>query len=393
MKVKSSVTNRVWLEQLSALPPTNNAAEAPQPDPAIDEISRLLSEIVRSKNLIVLAGLGTSMCANNAPTMQALWGAVKDEYDHDHTQDQPSWEQLLEIVHQPPDNSDIEELLSRCKMSESFLEGTDLTTITKFINDAERTIRTKVDFIRGDDTLPVHESFLRRLARRSIRRHRLKLFTTNYDLCYDQAARRAGFVVLDGFTFTQPPFFDPMHFAYDIVRRASDSEAPDYIENLFHLYKIHGSIDWAYDQNSKRITKSPAPNRPLLIYPRNTKYELAFVQPYLEMMATFQTCIRERDTGLLILGFGFNDNHIAEPIVTAIETNLAMNVVVVSPTVEGDAATNPFLARIAGMIDHGDARLGLIAATFEELVPNIPDVTATTELERHFDRLRSVRER
>jgi len=184
-----------------------------------------------------------------------------------------------------------------------------------------------------------------------------------------------------------------MHFSYDIVRRSGQPEAPDYIENLFHLYKIHGSIDWEFNQGTKRINKTPKTNHPLLIYPRSTKYELAFAQPYLEMISSFQSAIRQADTGLLIAGFGFNDNHIAEPILAAIETNLALKVVVVTPTLEDQSATNPHLSKIAGLIDQGDARLSLISATFEEIVPKIPDVAAMTDLERHIERVRAVRER
>ena len=65
------------------------------------------------------------------------------------------------------------------------------------------------------------------------------------------------------------------------------------------LYKVHGSIDWELDDASKKINKKPGTDKPLLIYPRSTKYELAFVQPYLEMISSFQSAIRQRDTGLL----------------------------------------------------------------------------------------------
>ena len=396
MKVKSYITNQSWLDG-----PANTDGAPIQTDHALDpadrEIFRLLSDITRSTNLVVLAGLGTSLCVNahleaEAPTMQVLWDAVQSEYETHPPEEDSSWDQLLSIARHPTGNTDIEDLLSRCKVAESFVTGADLRKLTLFIRQAEQTIRTKVDFLSPSDTLPVHESFLRRLARRSVRRQRLKLFTTNYDNCYEHAARRAGFVVIDGFTFAQPSVFDPMLFSYDIVRRSDDSDALDYIENLFHLYKMHGSIDWEFDHNSKRINKSQNTDMPLLIYPRNNKYELAFAQPYLEMLSRFQASIRERETGLLIIGFGFNDSHIAEPVLAAIETNLAMNVVIVSPSIDVDSDTNPFLSRISKLIDQGDARIGLIAGTFEDLVPKIPDVTAMTDLERHVERLRVIQE-
>lgn len=300
MKVKSYHTNQNWLQPRPGLPQPQQDRDPERPDPVDEEVFRLLSDIVRTRNLVVLTGLGTSLCVKDgevvkAPTMQALWDAVREEYEQNHDADRGSWERILGIARQPQDSTDIEELLSRSKISESFVDGDELTVVSDFIRGAEATIRRKVDFVGDEDSLPTHGSFLRRLARRSVRRDRLKVFTTNYDLCFEHAAQNLGFAVVDGFAFSQPSVFDPMHFSYDIVRRTNDSEAPDYVENLFHLHKIHGSIDWELDQRTGRVLKSPFAEKPLLIYPRHTKYELAFVQPYLEMISRFQSYIREPD--------------------------------------------------------------------------------------------------
>ena len=283
MKVKSYITGQRWLEERplaadGAAPPAEERS-----DPASDEIARVLSDVVRSTNLVVLTGLGTSLCIKEgdnpkAPTMAALWTAVHRVYAQP-VQGRASWDEILAIARQPAGNENIEELLSRSKTAESFDSGENVQKIRRFIDDAEKIIREKVDFLEPNEELPIHESFLRRLARRSVRRERLRLFTTNYDRGFEHAAQRAGFVIIDGFTLSQPSFFDPMHFSYDIVRRNEQPEAPDYIENLFHLYKIHGSIDWEFDQETKRINKAPKTDHPLLIYPRSTKYELAFAQP------------------------------------------------------------------------------------------------------------------
>ncbi len=110
-----------------------------------------------------------------------------------------------------------------------------------------------------------------------------------------------------------------------------------------------------------------------------------------QIMAKMTRCLEA--PGLLIVGFGFNDNHIAEPILAAIETNLAMKVAVVSPSLEDQGNANQHLSKISGLIDQGDARLSLVAATFEDIVPKIPDVSAMTDLERHIERVRASRER
>ncbi len=402
MKIKNYTNNRAWLEQLPPAPPQMEgvaAVERKQPDIALEEINRVLSDIVRTQKLIVLTGLGTSLCVKNgagcnkAPTMPDLWNAVKGEYGQPGDAARPTWVEVLEIARQPAENVNIEELLSRCKSAEGFENGDKQAKIQRFIADAERVIRTKVDFLDHSESLDLHEVFLRKLGRRSTRRERLKLFTTNYDRCFEHAAQRTGFVVMDGFTLAQPAIFEPMHFSYDVVRRGHDADTPDYIENLFKLYKIRGSIDWEFNEQTKQIVRNGKTEKPLLIYPRNSKYELAFAQPYLEMISSFQSALRASDTAVLIIGFGFNDNHLAEPILAAIETNLSLKVAVISPDLEAKSGTNPHLKKIAGLIDRGDARLAMLAASFEELVPIIPDIAAQTDLERHIERIRAVRER
>ena len=78
----------------------------------------------------------------------------------------------------------------------------------------------------------------------------------------------------------------------------------------------------------------------------------------------------------------------AEPILAAIETNLSLKVVVISPGIETQSATNPHLKKIAGLLDQSDARLAMLTASFEEVVPIIPDIAAQTDLERHSERVR-----
>ena len=390
MKIKTYQTDNDWLDldcirSDDATSETSNKAE--------QEIDRILTSMVSAKKLIVLAGLGTSMCVKEggqvvAPTMDTLWDAVKKSFSSSTTQ-QGTWDDVMQIVGQP-ESGDIEELLSRCKLYQMFRKDEDSLKIGQFIESAEATIRNTVDFIKQDTRLPVHEAFLRRIARRSVRRDRLKVFTTNYDTCFEHAAQRAGFVVIDGFTFAQPPRFDPRMFSYDIVRGNDDVKDMELIEHLFQLYKMHGSIDWTLNPKLNEISRQSSTEKPLLIYPRNSKFELAFEQPYLEMISTFQSCLRQSNMFLLALGFGFNDTHIAEPIMSAVETNLSLNVLLVSPSLTKDSVSNSYVSRMSALIDHGDARLALIETTFEDLVPKIPDMSGSTDLIRHLERVQNT---
>jgi len=395
---------------------TRSTSENAEPvsDPALDEIQRSLSDCFRCNNLIVLTGLGTSLHVNVdetrradgrqpiegkrlAPTMWDLWSKVLAATGND-------FEKVLALSRLPEDEQqkgNIEALLSHCKIAAEFLADPDEREIVRrFIHTAESTVRDAVRFLEPDDDVAVHADFLRRLSRRSPRKMRSKLFTTNYDLCFEYAARKGRYVVIDGFSHASPQVFDSLYFTYDIVKRDSNPDSHDFISNVFLLYKLHGSIDWMRNPVTNEIEKKSDCESPLLVYPRNTKYELAFEQPYFEMMSSLQAALRQPDTGLLILGFGFNDNHIAEPILSAINSNLSLKVVICDPglgpregkpTRLGIDATNAHLKKIRYLIEHGDARLALVSATFEEIVPHLPDIAAETDLEQHLDRVRRLR--
>jgi len=219
----------------------------------------------------------------------------------------------------------------------------------------------------------------------------VRLFTTNYDLTFESAASRTGFIAVDGFSHTSPSIFDGVNFSYDFVRRDDDRDGPEYIPNVFHLYKIHGSVDWML-QNG-RILRADQPQSPLIIYPRNSKFESTYNPPFLEMMSRLQLALRQPNTGLLIVGFGFNDEHVSQPVLSAIRSNVALRALVVSPSLSKHSQSNPHLDAISQLILSGDDRLALLETSFEELVTAMPDLVAVTEEEEHRKRLADVRRR
>lgn len=404
MEVFSGSTAGVWLAKAEPEPPRNGVE--PKPDAAEQEARRVLSDVFRCNNLVVLAGLGTSLCLRNAddgsllaPTMAALWQRVRQAHE---LLDDPPWADLLALVRHVAGDENLESLLSRCRLAEQFLVGDELTKVQTFIALAEDEIVAAVDFLREGQPLAEHGEFLRRAARRSNRKLRTKIFTTNYDRCFEEAARLGRFVVIDGFSHTVPSTFDSVYFTYDIVRRDRDSDTQDFIPNVFQLFKLHGSIDWERSETTNEIVKVKKPKAPLLIYPRSTKYELAFSQPYLEMMAALQVALREPNTGLLVIGFGFNDNHLAEPLLSAIRSNLGLKAAIVSPSLApwqgqngqpggpGEAQNNVHLRQVRDLIRGGDARLALVNGKFEDIIQYVPDVAAETDLEKHFDRMRRL---
>ena len=123
-------------------------------------------------------------------------------------------------------------------------------------------------------------------------------------------------IVVDGFSFTQPRKYDPRFFNYDIVRRPHTNEDQgSYLEGIFQIYKLHGSVNWARNKDGSIEEKqNPTSEEACLIYPAKGKYQQSFLQPHLELMSQYLVALREPNTCLIVTGFGFNDNHLSEPI-------------------------------------------------------------------------------
>jgi len=60
--------------------------------------------------------------------------------------------------------------MSRATLAVEFLQDNQAATLGELLSVAERVICQMVDFLKDSTSLPVHEAFLRRVARRSARR-------------------------------------------------------------------------------------------------------------------------------------------------------------------------------------------------------------------------------
>ena len=367
---------------------------------------RALAELLQCDHLMVLAGLGTSLCIKKVdgktlfPTMTGLWDAARAAVgagDFDKVR--------AHVNHTAGEN--IEDLLSRCLMSVELAPkaaGTAPQTpdILGFIKKAEEAIRNACRQTLNEDATATHEEFLRRLTRRAPRRPRACVFTTNYDQCFDVAAARIGLTVIDGFTFSAPPRFLPEMFDFDVVTGSSYSKEPDFIPRLLRLFKLHGSVDWHPGDGS--IEKRADTDRPVLIYPQSGKYAASYSPPFLEVMSRFQGMLRNRNVGLLVVCCGFNDLHLAEPVLAAVKSNTSLRVVVCAPDLcdvdaqklygnakaKGAAAENPVVRQLNQLIENGDTRLTLINGFFPDVVRLMPMLPVHTDAEQHEGRIKAL---
>ncbi|MGS4887050.1 SIR2 family protein [Roseibium sp. MB-4] len=400
-----------------------------------DQVEGNLTNALHATNVVVLLGSGASFCAKNggvadAPSMGSLWHAVRDAVNAQKILDRVGFDELAgKVMGGLPENEqngrqkagDIESLLSLCKMQiellkvrekhdSAFSEKAWMEELIEFVRVAEVVILDKVDFVKPETDLPAHMAFVRKLARRSPEKPRVKLFTTNYDLCIETAASRLGVVLIDGFSHTAVQRFNRDHFQHDIVRRAASSTKADYLDGVFHLHKLHGSVDWrrGADGIVTRSQAKPAHDLlPVLIYPRSTKYQEAFETPYLDMFAALQAALREPDTTLIVSGFGFADDHISAPIWSAIETNLSLRVIIcdrgfvqselleVLDCHEIDLdlrIQRAYQKKIIQLVQQGDGRITILNGRFEDLAHAFPEISGKTDRQLLQERLNRLGE-
>jgi hypothetical protein len=335
---------------------------------SLDE--RLLS-ILSAERLVVLAGLGTSRELTKSVDMADLWREA---------QTIAGFEQAAALSPEATAAEDIEILLSRCQSKLDLEEDPELRG---FVSETERQILELCSFVDDETALPTHGQFLRRIARRSTRLPRTEIFTTNYDLAFERAAADTRFFLVDGFQLRPPYRFDGNALDIDLVHRQV-GEGLMLEPNVAQLLKLHGSVDWNRTAGTvQRVSERP--ETPALIYPRQSKFQLSFAPPYLEFMARFQMALRARDVAVLIIGFGFKDEHLVQPLRLAVESNVGLRLVVVSPNLTDNSA-EPIRSWIR-LTKNGDRRLTLIRSTFAKFADLLPDIAPFDERELHDRRI------
>lgn len=386
----------VWRELRPVVPPGTVLAEEQKiiaaAKTAKEELKNFLLSSLQMQHVVVLAGSGTSLGpVTKGPSMWTLWDYCVNANPGTaaaRTVAPAAAKVIAEVRYDVAvEKENIEALLSRC---EAYLQVQSSADVTAFITASKTVILDKCSaFIDPADAnqLAAHRTFLHRLSRRRVRDSRLKLFTTNYDLCFESAAGRQGLVVLDGFSFTQPRQFDPRFFLYDIVRRpTTGDEVGTPLEGVFHIYKLHGSVNWSRKaENEIEVEAKPSPDSACLIYPAKGKYQQSYVQPHLELVSQYFSALREPNTVLIVTGFGFNDDHLSEPILAAVRTNPHLRLIIVNPSADDLTARpkekNKYWEALFSLAKQGED-VWLINANFGDFAELIPDLKSLTPAQR-----------
>lgn len=333
---------------------------------------------LRSENIVILTGAGSSVDFGGK-SMSGLWDVVESNIKIFST--------ILESVKYSDENKlkkDLEYLLSVLQIEKQNLENKkeDSTIVSGYIESIESKILSECSFSLPNNA--PHDFFLKKLlrARKNVD-PRIKIFTLNYDISFETASDRIGAVLIDGFSFTQRQTFNPASYDIDIVYREKSRihSEESFYSKVLHLYKIHGSVTWSKNNVNDGLIykeKEPVidPKNSVLIYPNSSKYEKSYEMPFFEIVGRLQTSLRKENTTLLVIGYGFNDEHINRILRESIKNNANLEVFIIKPNID---FTNKSLNEFKEWIDSGLNDLHLVSMKFEDFVKKIPDVVFEDE--------------
>lgn len=141
------------------------------------------------------------------------------------------------------------------------------------------------------------------------RPHPVEIFTTNYDLLFEQALERSKTPYFDGFSGTNEPFFDPSSVASN-----------DLPARWVRLWKLHGSLGWTTNAKGE-VIRAGQRHATHLVFPEHLKYEQTQKAPYSALFDRLRAFLMTPDTLLIATGFSFADAHISARIDECLSAN------------------------------------------------------------------------
>ena len=350
------------------------------------EIEPWLSTLFQSDHLSLLVGGGLSTAIwklagssgkgvsmdyrreSKAGVKNELWGAVeryaKKQVENLKERAGPNLEDQISAMNElinsldalakpegaSLDDASIDGLDALLKAGKTSLEDERKDIFTELIKDIlkqERSIIGKEH--RAQKECDVREAawylirFLMSFASRPSPRNRLNIFTTNYDRVIEYGATLAGLHLLDRFAGPLNPILRSSRLDLDMHYHPPGIRGePRYVEGVVRFTKLHGSLDWIYDRDSKQVRRvglsfgaeSFAPyiedqdkDKTSIIYPNTDKDRETSYYPYVDLMRDYAAAICRPNSTLVLYGYGLGDEHInrvIEDMLTIPSTHLVI---------------------------------------------------------------------
>jgi hypothetical protein len=354
---------------------------------SLDAIKNKISELFNMKNIHFLFGSGTS--AGAIPTMTELFKKVEEEIaglPSDKTEIKAEFDKIKSRVKEKNledvlgilysyrvyliDDSVVDnELLENCESLICIIETVVFENINIDFND-----------VSFKENIDHYKKFYRNTALRNKDLSRINVFTTNNDLFNETALDSLNIHYINGFNGGLNRYFNPALFNYTFSKRMDTSiDKFEPVENMVHLYKIHGSINWIEDKKNantffkiKETFDPTKTNNNVLIYPAPTKQNKSLGSPYVEMFREFQRKLLEPLSVLFVIGYSFSDEHVNNIIYQALATNSTMNLVIINDVSNRDISKieDDRIFKIWGENSAGN-KIHYFNYIVENLLPNV----------------------
>lgn len=142
----------------------------------------------------------------------------------------------------------------------------------------------------------------------------IEVFTTNYDLLFEEAFEAVQAPYFDGFSGAKSPFFDPVSVAKN-----------DLPARWTRLWKLHGSLGWTSSSDGE-IIRTGGSSATHLVFPEHVKYDQTQKAPYVSLFDRLRSFLGTPDTLLVSIGCSYADAHIAARIDDALAGNPSASV-------------------------------------------------------------------
>ena len=179
-------------------------------------------------------------------------------------------------------------------------------------NEVDKADRVVLDKITVNDTSAFNG--IKLLIEKFIEAHPqvLNIVTTNYDRVLEYTMSYHDISYTDGFNGKVLSSFSENLFG---------------AKNIVNLIKVHGSLNWFNVDGDIRYVNSCFENHePQIIAPGKNKYQEAYNSPYRELIQRADNAIKEASS-FLVIGFGFNDEHLTPKIRSQIKKGIPIVVI------------------------------------------------------------------
>lgn len=245
-----------------------------------------------------------------------------------------------------------------------------------------------------------HEYFTKKVLQRSLNLKRANIFTTNYDLAFDNAFDRLGVNYINGFSGFHNRYFKPETFEYDIFFPGSTTQGKvQRIEKVLRYFKIHGSLTWVNRKPSANcvygieelpmeLIRKNEKYDCLMIYPTTVKKSYTLDYPYSELFRQFSISIAQPQSVLITFGYSFSDEHINDLIYQALTIPSFTLIIVDFNGTEGSAEIKRLMElKDPRIIIMQGAQLGDFPFFVEQVMPDLIEFDTNAKISETMQKL------